>query len=107
MTTSVGSAMARATACASGRSAAAAGRPAGVFKCWVAMAVASRLRGELEQALSHFQRTKPLVDPSSARRQEVDQAIAELVPLVRERERERMERRRGPRRGASLGALRP
>ena len=71
------------------------------------LAVASRLRGELEQALSHFQRTKPLVDPSSARRQEVDQAIAELVPLVRERERERMERRRGPRRGASLGALRP
>jgi len=71
------------------------------------LAVASRLRGELEQSLSHFQRTKPLLDPSSARRQEVDQAIAELVPLVRERERERMERRRGPRRGASLGALRP
>ena len=67
------------------------------------LAVASRLRGELEQALSHFQRTKPLVDPSSARRQEVDQAIAELLPLVRERERERLERRRGPRRGVTLG----
>src|SRR5439155_24450170 len=68
------------------------------------LAVASRLRGELEQALSHFQRTKPLVDPASARRQEVDQAIAELLPLVRERERERLERRR-PRRGMTPGGL--
>src|SRR5205823_6420427 len=57
------------------------------------LAVASRLRGELEQALSHFQRTKPLLDPASPRRQEVDQAIAELLPLVHERERERLDRR--------------
>ncbi|TMB46411.1 MAG: tetratricopeptide repeat protein, partial [Deltaproteobacteria bacterium] len=71
------------------------------------LAVASRLRGELEQALSHFQRTKPLLDPASPRRQEVDQAIAELLPLVHERERERLERRRGPRRGVALGGLRP
>jgi len=71
------------------------------------LAVASRLRGELEQALSHFQRTKPLLDPASPRRQEVDQAIAELLPLVHERERERLERRRGPRRGVALGGPRP
>src|SRR5207244_2439702 len=69
------------------------------------LAVASRLRGELEQALSHFQRTKPLLDPASPRRQEVDQAIAELLPLVHERERERLERRRGPRGGGPAGRL--
>ena len=63
------------------------------------LALASRLRGELEQSLSHFQRTEPLLDPGSPRRQEVQQAIAELTPIVRERERERLERRRGPRRG--------
>jgi len=71
------------------------------------LAVASRLRGELEQSLSHFQRTKPLLDPASPRRQEVDQAIAELLPLVHERERERLERRRGPRRGITPGGAFP
>jgi len=61
------------------------------------LAVASELRGELEQALSHFQRTEPLLDPASARRQDVKEAIAELTPIVRERERARLERRRGGR----------
>jgi predicted Zn-dependent protease len=62
------------------------------------LALASRLRGELEQALSHFQRTDDLLPAGgSPRRTEVEQAIEELRPLVRERERERMERRRSGR----------
>jgi hypothetical protein len=63
------------------------------------LAVASRLRGELEQALNHFQRTDRLLTPGSARQVEVEQAIEELEPLVRERERARLERRRTGRRG--------
>jgi len=63
------------------------------------LAVASRLRGELEQSLNQFQRTDRLLTPGSARQMEVQQAIQELEPLVRERERERQERRRSGRRG--------
>jgi len=63
------------------------------------LAVASRLRGELEQSLNQFQRTDHLLTPGSARQMEVQQAIQELEPLVRERERERQERRRSGRRG--------
>ncbi|HLY38321.1 MAG TPA: hypothetical protein VKU61_09815, partial [Candidatus Binatia bacterium] len=63
------------------------------------LALASRLRGELEQSLSHFQRTEKLLKPGSAREDEVRQAIEELQPLVRDREREREQRRRGGRRG--------
>jgi beta-barrel assembly-enhancing protease len=63
------------------------------------LAIASRLRGELEQSLSHFQRTERLLTPGSARQAEVQEAIEELEPIVRERERERMERRRTGRRG--------
>ena len=62
------------------------------------LAVASRLRGELEQSLSQFERTRALLPPGSARRTEVEQAIDELVPIVRDRERERQERRRSGRR---------
>src|SRR5439155_23397099 len=58
------------------------------------LALASRLRGELEQALSQFQQTDRRVTPGSRRQAEVEQAIAELEPLVRERARERQERRR-------------
>jgi predicted Zn-dependent protease len=61
------------------------------------LALASRLRGELEQALSQFQRTDDLLPAGSARRAEVERAIEELRPLVRERERERLERRRSGR----------
>ncbi len=71
------------------------------------LAVASRLRGELEQSLSHFERTDKLLKPGSARQAEVEQAIEELQPLVRERERERQERRRTGRRGVALGAPQP
>jgi predicted Zn-dependent protease len=63
------------------------------------LAVASRLRGELEQALSHFERTDGLLKKGTPRQVEVEQAIEELQPLVRERERERLERRRTGRRG--------
>ncbi|HYR95967.1 MAG TPA: M48 family metalloprotease [Candidatus Binatus sp.] len=63
------------------------------------LAIASRLRGELEQALSHFERTDRLLKRGSARQVEVEQAIEELQPLVRERERARQERRRAGRRG--------
>jgi predicted Zn-dependent protease len=66
------------------------------------LALASRLRGELEQALNQFRQTDRLITPGSARQMEVEQAIAELEPLVRERERDRQERRRTGRRG--LGA---
>ena len=58
------------------------------------LALASRLRGELEQSLSHFERTQQLLPPDSPRKKEVTDAIDELRPLVRERERERLERRR-------------
>jgi len=63
------------------------------------LALASRLRGELEQALSQFQRTDHLLTPGSVRQVEVERAIEELEPLVRERERARQERRRTGRRG--------
>ncbi|HJQ82515.1 MAG TPA: M48 family metalloprotease, partial [Candidatus Binatia bacterium] len=59
------------------------------------LALASRLRGELEQSLSHFQRLDRLLTPGSMRQAEVEQAIDELEPLVRERERDRLQRRRG------------
>jgi predicted Zn-dependent protease len=64
------------------------------------LALASRLRGELEQALSHFERTDELLPPGSARHAEVAAAIEELRPLVRERQRARQERQRSGRRGA-------
>ncbi len=66
------------------------------------LALASRLRGELEQALSQFQQTDRRITPGSARQTEVERAIAELQPLVRERARERQERRRSGRRGLEM-----
>jgi predicted Zn-dependent protease len=62
------------------------------------LALASRLRGELEQALSHFQRTEDLVPRGTPRHEEVEQAIDELQPLVREIQRDRLERQRTGRR---------
>src|SRR6185295_6945038 len=61
------------------------------------LALSSRLRGDLEQALSQFERTEKLLPKDSPRQHEVEQAIEELEPLVRERAREREERRRGRR----------
>jgi predicted Zn-dependent protease len=68
------------------------------------LALASRLRGDLVQSLSQFERAAPLFPAGTARKQEVEQAIAELRPIVAEMEREREARRRG-RQG--LGTPRP
>ena len=62
---------------------------------------ASMLRGELEQAASQFERALPQLPPDSARRKEVEDALAELRPIVGDRERERLERDRRRRRGVS------
>jgi len=63
------------------------------------LALSSRLRGDLESALNQFERTEKLLPKDSPRQREVEDAIEELEPLVRERSREREERRRGGRRG--------
>jgi predicted Zn-dependent protease len=60
------------------------------------LAVASQLRGELEQALSQFERSDELLADSSPRKPEVEQAIEELKPLVRERSRDREHSGRRP-----------
>jgi tetratricopeptide (TPR) repeat protein len=61
------------------------------------LAVASQLRGELEQALSQFERSDELLAETSPRKPEVEQAIEELKPLVRDRRRERERSGRRPR----------
>ena len=61
------------------------------------LAVASQLRGELEQALSQFERSDELLAESSPRKAEVEKAIEELKPLVRERGRDRERSGRRPR----------
>ncbi|MGH7893666.1 MAG: M48 family metalloprotease [Candidatus Binatia bacterium] len=62
------------------------------------LAVAARLRGDLEQALSHFEKVDELEPDGTPRKKELAEAIDELEPLVRDRELERRERsRRGPR----------
>ena len=71
------------------------------------LAVAARLRGELEQSLSHFRRAEEKVTPGSPREREVKLAIEELMPLVRERDRERQERRRGGGRGVAGAPVEP
>ena len=63
------------------------------------LAMAARLRGDLEQALSQFEHSETLLAEGSPHYTEVEQSIDELRPLVRERARERMERRRAGRRG--------
>jgi predicted Zn-dependent protease len=67
------------------------------------LAVASQLRGDLEQALSQFERSDELLAESSPRKSEVEQAIEELKPLVRERRRDRDRTGRRPRGFGSSG----
>jgi len=62
------------------------------------LGMASQLRGDLEQALSHFEHAETLLPEGSAHHAEVELALEELRPLVRERARERLERRRAGRR---------
>jgi predicted Zn-dependent protease len=57
------------------------------------LAMASQLRGELEQALSQFERSDELLADTSPQKPEVAQAIEELRPLVRDRRRDRAGRR--------------
>jgi predicted Zn-dependent protease len=59
------------------------------------LAVAARLRGDLEQALSHFEKCDELEPEGTPRKKELADAIDELEPLVRELILERRERRRG------------
>ena len=60
------------------------------------LAVSARLRGDLEQALSHFIKCDELEPDGTARKKELADAIDELEPLVRNRMIERRERgRRG------------
>ena len=60
------------------------------------LAVSARLRGDLEQALSHFEKCDELEPEGTPRKKELADAIDELEPLVRNRLLERRERgRRG------------
>jgi predicted Zn-dependent protease len=59
------------------------------------LALAARLRGDLEQALSHFEKCDELEPEGTPRKKELADAIDELEPIVRARDLERRERRRG------------
>jgi predicted Zn-dependent protease len=67
------------------------------------LAVAARLRGDLEQALSHFEKCDELEPDGTARKKELAEAIDELEPIVRNRLIERRER--GSRRGLVFDRL--
>src|SRR5262249_7740245 len=73
------------------------------------LALASRERGDLGQALMQFERATHLLDLGSSRYEESVRAIAELRPLVTELQRERAEaerekeRRRRPQEPAGHG----
>ena len=57
------------------------------------LALSARLRGDLEQALSHFEKCDELEPDGTPRKKELADAIDELEPLVRDRVLERRERR--------------
>ena len=59
------------------------------------LAVSARLRGDLAQALSHFEKCDELEPDGTPRKKELADAIDELEPIVRERMMEQRERRRG------------
>jgi predicted Zn-dependent protease len=67
------------------------------------LAVAARLRGDLEQALSHFEKCDELEPDGTPRKKELAEAIDELEPIVRTRMIERRER--GSRRGLVFDRL--
>jgi beta-barrel assembly-enhancing protease len=70
------------------------------------LAVAARLRGDLEQSLSHFEKCDELEPDGTPRKKELADAIDELEPIVRNRliERRERERRRGV---AGVSRIRP
>lgn len=59
------------------------------------LALAARQRGELEKAYDNFERAEPLLEKGSRQQAEVQAAMDELAPLVRERSMLRRDRRRG------------
>jgi predicted Zn-dependent protease len=61
------------------------------------LGTAALLRGELEQAFSHYERARPILAEGTPQRSEVDAVMTEIEPLLRERARERaaQNRRRG------------
>jgi predicted Zn-dependent protease len=59
------------------------------------LAVSARLRGDLAQALSHFEKCDELEPDGTPRKKELADAIDELEPIVRDRMIEQRERRRG------------
>jgi predicted Zn-dependent protease len=65
------------------------------------LGTAALLRGDLEQAFSLYDRARPLLAEGTAERAEVDAALDELEPLVRDRIRERATQNRP--RGAAPG----
>jgi beta-barrel assembly-enhancing protease len=71
------------------------------------LAVAARLRGDLEQSLSHFEKCDELEPDGTPRKKELADAIDELEPLVRNRMIERRERERGRRGVRSEQLVRP
>jgi predicted Zn-dependent protease len=68
------------------------------------LALSARLRGDLEQALSHFEKCDDLEPEGTPRKRELADAIDELEPLVRSRI---MERRDHERRGLETVGERP
>jgi beta-barrel assembly-enhancing protease len=58
------------------------------------LALAARQRGDLEKAYDNFERAEPLLEKGSRQQAEVQVAMDELAPLVRDRMRLRSERRR-------------
>jgi cytochrome c-type biogenesis protein CcmH/NrfG len=61
------------------------------------LAIASLLRGDLVQALRHFQRVEALSEEGSARRAAAEKAIEELQDVVRDLEPPPTTTRRAPR----------
>ena len=57
------------------------------------LALSARLRGDLEQALSHFEKSDELEPDGTPRKKELADAIDELEPLVRDRILERRDQR--------------
>ncbi len=72
----------------------ASGRKGDEINGFYHLALAAELRGELEQAFSHFDRASRLVAPGSPMAQTIEDALKELAPIVRDREREREARQR-------------
>ena len=72
----------------------ALGRTGAEAEGYYHLALAARERGDLEQALSHFEKLDELEPDGTRRKAEITEAMDELEPLVRDRIVERRERER-------------